>query len=142
MGNSVTIRWADGRGRDVVREINQVIDVRAFIGTPGYSSLIVAANTHLSVSDIEIFLHLQSRETPGVARSRSWIQRRRWLYQQPNARNSSGSKPNQDGKDARAVAIMGDNPTMSVRQLVRELKERGINRGREWVRMHRCDAGV
>ena len=127
--------FTDGHGRRVTREINQVINVKDFLGTPGYSSLVVAANTHLSVNDVRQYLDLVAEEIPGVARSRSWIQRRRWLYQQPGKDNSR----NRDGKDARAIRIMAEHPSLSVYKLSALLSERGITRSREWVRQHRCD---
>jgi hypothetical protein len=113
------------------------IDVERFRGTPGYALLVVAANTNLSVFDIERYL----RDVVGGldARSKSWIQRRRWLFQQPDADNSKGRTPNGDGQAARAVKIMHENPKLSVRGLVRLLGEHGIKREREWVRKHRCD---
>jgi hypothetical protein len=134
MSDKITMTWKDGRGKEQVREVNQIIDVRDFVGTPGYALLLVAANTALSVGDILRFFWQSD-----VGRSRSWISRRRWMFQQPDAVNAV-AKANRDGNETRAVAIMCNNPTLSVRQLVHELKERGITRGREWVRMHRCDA--
>ncbi len=132
-----TTSWTDGRGHKVTREVALSIDVERFRGTPGYALLVVAANTNLSVGDIERYL------TEGVggldARSKSWIQRRRWLFQQPDTDNSKGRTPNGDGQAARAVKIMHEHPNLSVRGLVRLLKEHGIKREREWVRKHRCD---
>jgi len=134
MGDKITMTWTDGRGKEQVREVNPIIDVRDFVGTPGYALLLVAANTALSVSDVLRFFDIDC-----VGRSRSWIQRRRWLFQQPGTVNAI-AKPDRDGNENRAVYIMGQNPTLSVRQLVVLLKEHGISRGREWVRIHRCDA--
>ena len=132
-----TISWTDGRGHEVTRDVALSIDVERFRGTPGYALLVVAANTNLSVFDIERYL----RDVVGGldARSKSWIQRRRWLFQQPDADNSKGRTPNGDGQAARAVKIMHENPKLSVRGLVRLLGEHGIKREREWVRKHRCD---
>ena len=137
--SKITMYWADWRGNERTREVNQVIDVSKFLGTPGYSALVVAANTHLSVTDLERFLDFQAKETPGVGRSASWIQRRRWLYQQPGTNNAKGRESNEDGKYARAVAVMRENPKLSVRNLTSLLRERRIIRSREWVRKHRCD---
>jgi hypothetical protein len=125
--------WTNWRGKDESRELNWTLDIRDHRGEPGFALLAIAANTHLSVADLMRLLAIE-----GVKRSRSWIQRRRWLFQQPDTVNSPG-KPNADGKDARAVALMADNPTLSVRQLVRLLSKAGIARSREWVRTHRCD---
>lgn len=138
--NTESFSWTNGRGNKIVREVNMVIDVREYLGTPGYSMLLTAANTNLSVGDIDSVLNIVDRECPGVERSSSWIRRRRWLFQQPGTVNVNGPKPNEDGRQARALAIMDDNRTMSVRQLVHLLKRNGITRCREWVRKHRCDA--
>lgn len=136
MSDEITMLWSDYRDRKHTRKVNQVIDVRDFIGTPGYSLLVVAANAgRLSISEIERFLLISAREVPNVERSRSWIQRRRWLFQQPDADNTS----DRDGKERRAVKIMADYPRSSIRDLVAVLKDNGITRSREWVRQHRCD---
>src|SRR3974390_3211737 len=109
MSDTITMRWIDFRGREVAREINQVIDLPKMRGTPGYALLFIAANTHLSVSEILLFL-----ETQGVERGRSWVQRRRWLFQPPGTVNSIG-RPNRDGKDERAREIIREYPTASLR---------------------------
>jgi hypothetical protein len=133
MGSKRTMFWKDWRGNKITRNVNQVLDVRDFAGTPGYALLLIAANTNLSVSDIDRFL-----TTEGVERSRNWIQRRRWLFQQPGTANPT-SPANADGKEERAAKIMRLNPRLSIRDLVKLLKENGVVRSREWVRMHRCD---
>jgi hypothetical protein len=117
----------------VTREFNQTIDIREFLGTPGYPMLLIAANTRLSVGDILTFLDFQADTTKGVGRSRSWIQRRRWVFQQPGTDNTV----NRDGKDARAAEIMDANPTCSSRELVMILQRHLITRSREWVRLRR-----
>ena len=132
--------WTDWRGKKVTREVNHVIDVRDFIGTPGYSMLVVAANTNLSVADIERCLKARGQVTPGVARGRNWIQRRRWLFQQPNTANAKGAAANADGNAPRALKIMHDNATLSVKGLSRLLKEHGITRSPEWCRHNRVSA--
>ena len=119
-------------------EVNQIIDVREYLGTPGYSMLVVAANTNLSVAAIEDLLLDVAEEHPLVARSRSWIQRRRWLFQQPDTSNFKPTKADQDGRQKQALQIMSLNPKLSACGLSRLLKERGIVRSREWVRKHRC----
>jgi hypothetical protein len=134
MENTLTMSWKDYRGNARSQDVNQVIDVRAFVGTPGYALLVVAANTSLSVSDLVRYLRIG-----GVGRSRSWVQRRRWLFQQPDVNNAKGPRPDADGKEARAVAIMREYPKASLRDLTGLLKENGIMRSREWVRKHRCD---
>jgi hypothetical protein len=139
MADKVTMTWTDGRGYKVERDVALSIDVERFRGTPGYALLVVAANTNLSVGDIERYL----REIVGGldTRGSKWIQRRRWLFQQPGTDNGlkNGRAPDGDGQAARAVKIMRAHPTLSVRSLVLLLRENGIKREREWVRKHRCD---
>lgn len=134
VGSKDTMSWVDGRGHKVTRAVNQVINVRDFIGTPGYALLLVAANTNLSGGDIDRYF----RDIAGVGRSRNWIQKRRWLFQPPGTSNPT-SPVNVDGKDARAREIMRMFPTLSVRDLAAVLKENGVVRSREWVRIHRCE---
>ena len=134
--------WTNWRGKKETRSINQVIDIRDFRGTPGYSMLVVAANTSLSAFHIEVYLRLEARERelPLVERTPSWIKRRRWLFQQSGTNNYKDPPSDADGKHARACEIMAENRTMSVRGLSRLLKERGIKRSPEWCRKHRGDA--
>jgi len=134
MNDKTTMQFTNLRGERVSREVNQVMAVRDFVGTPGYALLVVAANTNLSVADIERFLRLG-----GVGRSTSWIKRRRWLFQQPNTDNTKGRRADEDGNQTRALKIMREHPTSSVRQLTFLLKDHRIIRSREWVRKHRCD---
>lgn len=134
MNETGTLTWTNGRGKEESRPINYTLDIREHIGEPGWALLAIAANTHLSVSDLVRLLD----DLGGVERSRSWLQRRRWLFQQPGAVNAP-NKTNRDGKDNWAIGMMAENPTLSVRQLVRLLAKQGISRNREWVRCHRCD---
>jgi hypothetical protein len=141
MADKVTMTWVDFRGHAVERDVALSIDVGKFRGTPGYALLVVAANTNLSVADIQRYLtHIVGGQD---ARSTSWIQRRRWLFQQPGTDNSAknGRAPDGDRQAARAVKIMRGNPNLSVRGLVLLLRKHGIKREREWVRKHRCDTG-
>lgn len=85
--------------------------------------LVVAANRDSSIADIERFFGVK-----GVERSRSWIQRRRWLFDKEDAIHPNGPKPNADGNNDQAVATMREFPCVSVRHLVVLLKERGITR--------------
>ena len=133
VGNSVSMSWEDGRGHEVTRAVNQIIDVRDFVGTPGYALLLVAANTNLSGGEIDRYL-----KRIAIGRSRNWIQKRRWLFQQPGTSNPT-SPVDVDGKDARAREIMRMFPELSVRDLAAVLKENGVVRSREWVRIHRCE---
>jgi hypothetical protein len=134
VGSKDTMSWVDGRGHKVTRAVNQVINVRDFIGTPGYALLLVAANTNLSGGEIDRYL----KHIAGVGRSRNWIQKRRWLFQPPGTSNPT-SPVNVDGKDALAREIMRMFPKLSVRDLAAVLKENGVVRSREWVRIHRCE---
>jgi hypothetical protein len=127
-----TMSWWGWRGNKITKDVNQVIDVRDFIGTPGFALLVLAANAN-TLSAPEIERYLQSK---GVGRSLTYLKKRRWMFQPPGTNNSA----NRDGKDVRAFKIMSDYPELSIRDLVVLLKERGIKREREWVRIHRCDA--
>ena len=53
MSDEVELYFEDGRGNRITRKVKQAIDVRDFIGTPGYSPLVAAANTELSAPDIQ-----------------------------------------------------------------------------------------
>lgn len=136
MSDKVTMCFTDGRGKKVARVVNQTLDIRDFEGLAGYPWLVIAANPHLSISDIWMFLVMRQNEgLHGVERSRSWIQRHLFLFRRPRV----GPCPHPDGKDARAIAIMREFPRLSARNLSKTLKENGIDRSREWVRRHRCD---
>jgi hypothetical protein len=134
MGSKVTMLWDDWRGEKIERDVNQVIDVRDFIGTPGCALLLIAANTNLTVSELDRYLNHIMR----VERSRNWIQKRRWVFQQPGTANAT-SPADVDGKGERARDVMRANSRLSLRDLVLLLKENGVIRSREWVRTHRCD---
>jgi hypothetical protein len=128
------MRWTDGRGKEQTREINLVIHVQDFIETPGYPLLVLAANTHLSITDYLAWLELK-----GFERGRSWATRRRGLFQRPGG-DSRFMRPSPDGKDARAKEIMAQLPTASLRYLSRVLKANGIERGKDWCRFNRAAA--
>ena len=132
----VRMTWTDGNDREVVRDVKQTINVQDFIGKPGYAWLVMAANPHLSAPDIERLIALAG--VPHCERSANWIRRRRWLFH-PSTTDQPGRRPDADGEERRATLLMFENPKMSLRDLVVLLKERGIRRGREWVRLHRCD---
>jgi len=135
-----SISWENDYGKEEVRVINELIDIRHFKGTPGYPLLVVAANTNLSAGDIEKFLGVEARDLPLVKRSLSWIKRRRWLFQQPGTDNRKDPQSDRDGKYTQACKIMAENPRLSALRLSWLLKKRGIARSREWVRKHRGDA--
>lgn len=133
MADKGKMTWENWRGKEETRPINYIVDIRQHVGEPGYALLAIAANTHLSVSDLRRLL-----ECVGVGRSLNWIQKRRWLFQPPGTANAT-SPGNADGKDARAREIIRMFPKLSVRDLAAVLKENGVVRSREWVRRHRCE---
>ncbi len=140
--NGKTITYTDGRGKQQTRQINYAINLEDFHGTAAFPWLVIFANAHLSGWEIEQFLMLKAEATPGAERSASWIQRKRWMTRKPGESRSLGvgPRPNRDGNDARAFALMQGHPKLSARQLVRLLKDRGITRGKDWVLRHRLDA--
>jgi hypothetical protein len=121
----------DRYGREQVRTVNLTIDIRDFKDKPGFAWLVMAANPHLSVRDIQTVL-----ESVGEQHERpvGWISRRRWLF---HGKGRTGAKPNADGLDEKAFRIMKESPRLSNRQLTHTLKGYGINRSREWVRRNR-----
>ena len=131
-GTKSTLTLTDWRGNKVTREVTVGLDIRDFRGTPGFALLVLAANTDLSIDVLRRWLALE-----GVGRSRSWIDRRRWLFRKPGPANRPGAKADADRQGARAVSIMRENPTLSLREVVRVLKENGITRSKDWVRQHR-----
>ena len=138
MGDKIEMFYHDGRNRKVTREIRTEVDAKDFRGTPFYPWLIIAANPHLTVMEVWLWLwHEQKAGLDGVMRSRSWIQRKRWMMRPPGATSAVGRKPNSDGNDERAVAIIRANPSLSARGLVRLLAEHDIKRGKDWVWMNR-----
>jgi hypothetical protein len=127
------LKWIDGRGNEVTREVNETINLRQYEGTAGYALLVLAANRHLSRFEIWIWLHRR-----GVERSDSWIARRRWLFQKPTETNAPGAKADADGHGKRALDIIRANTASSLRDLTKLLAKAGIKRSREWVRRNRC----
>jgi hypothetical protein len=133
MGDKGSMSWTDWRGREQIREVNQIIDIRNFKDTMGYAWLLMAANPHLSATEIQRWLELIG---PQHQRGESWVKKRRKLFV-PVGKVFPHSPTNRDGKDERAFAIMRQLPTASLRYLVRVLKEYGITRGKDWVRANR-----
>lgn len=129
--STLTLGWPDRYGREQTRTINHVINTEDFKDTPGYAWLVIAANPHLSATDIQVFLQLIGEQH---WRSNSWIRRHRWLFQ---ATGKRGVKRNLDGLDNRAYRIMQDNPKLSNRKMAYLLRERGAPRSAEWVRQNR-----
>jgi hypothetical protein len=130
----IVLTWMDGRGKKE-REIDPVFDIRDFRGTPAFALLAVAVGSHSGMSIMEIVRWLNAE---GIGRSWGWVQRRRWLSRPPGTVNRSGARANIDGLDDRAVTIMREYPTLSVRRLAWVLRENGIRRSSEWVRQNRC----
>ena len=116
------------------KEVKTVADARDIEGLAGYPWIIIAANPHLS--NTAICNYLGECGIPGVERSPSWVQRRRWMFRSGSS-PGAGRAADLDGKQSRALTIMQAHPEMSVRRLVYLLKENGIKRQREWVRKHR-----
>jgi hypothetical protein len=133
-----TLSWTDWRGNLISREVNLIADARNFERSAGYPWVIMAANPNLSCAEVERFLSAKKAE--GVERSLSWIKRRKRMFRlNGDNRANRGRVADYDGNQARAVAIMKANPTLSARQMVYELKRHGIIRGRQWILDHRCD---
>lgn len=130
----IVLTWTDGHGRKRQREIDPVIDIRDFRGCPGFAQLVVLVGSRsgLSVADM-----LRWLDAEGIERSESWVRRRRWLSQQPGTSNSLG-RSNIDGHEQRAIELMSLHPALSVRRLAYVLRQHGIRRSPEWVRMNRC----
>lgn len=121
----------DRHGREQVRTVNLTVDIRDFKDKAGFAYLVMAANPHLSVRDIQEVLAAVGDQHE---RPYGWVVRHRWMFHDPRR---AGPERDADGKDAHARSIMEANPHMSSRQLVYLLKKHGINRSREWVRKHR-----
>ena len=134
---TLTLYTEDNNGHPIERKVHQVIDARDFLGTAVYPFLIMAANPHLPAIAIWEWLFEQSKQTPGAERPVSWIRKRRWMVQKPGSRLRPGVKANADGMDPAALEFMANNPGLSLRDLVVELRAAGIRRGREWCRRNR-----
>lgn len=131
-----TMFWEDNNGKKQTREINPTLTVNDFIGTAGgYPLLFMAANRHLTATEIERWL----RYIIGGpnARSLSWIKKRRRMFVPPAF--TYGTREDADGRATQAVKVMAEHPKLSIRDLVVLLRKRNICRSREWVRLHRCD---
>jgi hypothetical protein len=128
-----TIEYRDGAGRLVTRLVNQMIDIREFTHCAVYPWLLMAANPHLSAPDISE--GTASQDTGAVFRPARWINKRRWMCGE--TRHQGGIRPNADGRDPLALRLLADNRELSLRDMVRLLKENSVPRGREWVRVNR-----
>jgi hypothetical protein len=62
--NKETVSYWGLRGDKITRNVNQIIDVRDFIGTAGYALLVLAANSNhpnrLSAPDIAAICRLRT----------------------------------------------------------------------------------
>jgi hypothetical protein len=130
---TLTLGEPDRYGNEQTRTVNITLDIRDFKDRAGFAYLVMAANPHLSVRDIQEVLAAVGEQHE---RPVGWISRRRWLF---HGTGKSGMKRNADGKDEKAHALMAANPRLSNRQMVYLLREKGIRRSREWVRQHRVD---
>lgn len=134
--SSVMMALETNSGAMVTREVHQVIQTVRFADMAVYPWLVMAANPHLSTPDIvSVILATGGKHS---FRSERWLRKRRCMVQ-PNSTEAPGRRPNADGDGDRALKIMRANTEMSIRDLERLLKKHGIDRGREWVRIHRCD---
>jgi hypothetical protein len=107
------------------------VDAREFQGRAGMP-WIMAANVNLSINDL-----LEIMAAHGYERTRSWVGRRRWIFEDENYVRQSGASADADGKQARAYRIMDRHPHVSARELVRILGKEGIKRSKDWVLKHR-----
>ena len=126
MTDTETITRTNWRGKIETKTVKQTLDIRDFKGRRRIRLLLIAANPHLSVRDILEYLGLV-----GVGRSRTWVSKRRWLF---HDEAGQGAKADVDGKDGAALKIMGNNPTLSLRDMSVLLAESGIVRGPDWIR--------
>ena len=132
------MEFIDGRDREVQREVRQTLDIRKCLGSPGYPLLVIAANPHLSLFDIAMYLYRKSQETPGIERPKTWIHKRRWLFRPANETSNSPTY-DPDRRHADAVRIMAQHPELSLHAMQKLLREHRIVRSKEWIRQHRCD---
>ncbi len=131
---TLTLDKPDRYGREQVRTVNLTIDIRDFKERAGFAWLLMAANPHLSTSDIqEVLSNVGEQHTRPVG----WISRRRWMF---HGRRRAGAKTNSDGLDEKALKIMAENPHLSSRKLAQLLRKSGAHRSAEWVRQNRVTA--
>ena len=116
------------------KKIRYRLDINAgdFKGRAGMPWLIMAANVHLSITEL-----LEVMAVYGYERTRSWVSRRRWIFFDADYVRNVGRVRNADGQEARAQRIMEQHPHVSARELARILRENGIQRGKDWVLKHR-----
>jgi len=120
-------------GRSVTKKVNIRVDVSGFSDCAGFAFLVMAANPHLSASEIQDVLQ-SFGDTQW--RSETWIRTRRWMFKPADA---TPLQPSADGCDERARCIMRDNPRLSSRRMVKLLGSNGIIRPVGWVYRSRFD---
>jgi hypothetical protein len=59
-----------------------------------------------------------------------------------NAKVTLGNTANKDGKDDEAIAVMKANQQLSNVKMAKLLKDAGIDRSKEWVRLKRLELGI
>jgi len=128
---TLTLGEPDRYGREQTRTVNLTIDIRDFKDKAGFAWLVMAANPHLSVRDLQEVLANVGEEHE---RPVGWISRRRWLF---HGTGKAGANANVDGLDEKAHKIMEENPRMSSLKLAYLLRKNGVPRSKEWVRKHR-----
>jgi hypothetical protein len=128
-----TLTYINGRNKEVTRDINFVVDARDFKGLHGEFHLLMAANPHLS--GFEMWLLLAQHD---IELSDTFIYNRRKMYRA--APRGRGPDPETNREVARAFRIMAENRTMNPRRLAKLLREKGIDVGKDWVRLHRVEA--
>lgn len=131
---TLTLDKPDRYGREQTRTVNLTIDIRDFKERAGFAWLVMAANPHLSVSDIqEVLSNVGEEHTRPVG----WISRRIWVFR---GKKKAGANSNVDGLNESAFKIMAENPRLSSRQMAQLLRKNGIPRSAEWVRQNRVTA--
>ena len=116
-------------GKKIKYRVN--FDAREFKGRPGLAWIIMA-NVNLSTTQLlEVMAHY------GIYRKRSWVERRRWVYFDPDYVRQRGAAADADVQQSRAYRIMDQHRDVSARELARILGKAGIKRSKDWVLKHR-----
>jgi hypothetical protein len=134
-GNSFDINVIDFHtrgGKVITKTVRCTLDIRDFEHRAGFSWLLLAANPHLSLSEIREALLTAGNQH---RRSKSWIARRRWLF--TGTDGTVGAPKNRDGRDDQVFAFIADHPKMSSKQIAGFLRTKGISRSASWIRQHR-----
>jgi len=120
----------DRYGREQTRTVNVTIDIRDFKDKAGFAWLVIAANPHLSRSEIQAVLANVGEQHERPA---GWIIRRHWLFHDPGKPGARRDPV----KHENARKIMDENSHLSNRQLAALLRKNGIPCSREYVRKNR-----